>query len=211
VDEERGVYWINHTIMLLAMYSKTRSITRRNKLIPRSFLLRFNTYTDFRFLPRELGTMVAEYLCFVRPLEVFFSEKFHFHGAGDMNEFLWADYRKGIWDGDFLSDRLQIYTSQHGMHGLGLQEYRQVATAFMKKHLKYHGDDDINLFLDAQAGHSKRIAETEYAISTEDHRQITTEVLHQYFLVSTEWQKLLINQALPKKVIVGTSLDFADI
>ena len=35
VDEQRGVYWVNGTIMLLAMYSKTRSITRKNKLIPR--------------------------------------------------------------------------------------------------------------------------------------------------------------------------------
>jgi hypothetical protein len=49
-------------------------------------------------------------------------------------------------------------------------EYRQVAPVFVKKHLKYHGDDDINLFLDAQAGHSKCIVETEYTISTEDHR-----------------------------------------
>ena len=35
VDEQRGVYWVNGTIMLLAMYSKMRSKTRRNKLIPR--------------------------------------------------------------------------------------------------------------------------------------------------------------------------------
>jgi hypothetical protein len=35
VDEQRGVYWVNGTIMLLAMYSKMRSITRKNKLIPR--------------------------------------------------------------------------------------------------------------------------------------------------------------------------------
>jgi hypothetical protein len=35
VDEQRGVYWTNDTMMLLAMYTKTRSITGRNKLIPR--------------------------------------------------------------------------------------------------------------------------------------------------------------------------------
>jgi hypothetical protein len=39
---------------------------------------------------------------------------------------------------------LQIYTSNHGMHGLGFQEYRQVATAFMEKHLKYNVDDPEN-------------------------------------------------------------------
>lgn len=35
VEEQRGVYWVNGTIMLLAMYSKMRSKTRRNRLIPR--------------------------------------------------------------------------------------------------------------------------------------------------------------------------------
>ena len=35
VDEQRGVYWVNGMIMLFAMYSKMRSKTRRNKLIPR--------------------------------------------------------------------------------------------------------------------------------------------------------------------------------
>jgi hypothetical protein len=45
-----------------------------------------------RFLPHELGTMLAEYLCFVRPVEVFFTDKFHYAGAADLNEFLWADY-----------------------------------------------------------------------------------------------------------------------
>jgi hypothetical protein len=35
VHEQRGVYWVNGTVMFLAMYSKMRSITRRNKLIPR--------------------------------------------------------------------------------------------------------------------------------------------------------------------------------
>jgi hypothetical protein len=68
---------------------------------------------------------------------VFFSEKFNCTGVVDLNEFMWADYKKGVWDSEFLSDRLQIYTSKYGMRGLGLQEYRHVATAFMEKHLKY--------------------------------------------------------------------------
>ena len=96
--------------------------------------------------------MLVEYLSFMRPLEVFYCEKFNFKGAVDLNEFLWADYRKGIWDGEFLSDHLQIYLQENGMSALGLREYRQVTIAFMKKHLKYR-EDDIYSFLDAQAGH----------------------------------------------------------
>ena len=33
--ERRGVYWVNGSIMLLAIYSKTRGITSKNRLIPR--------------------------------------------------------------------------------------------------------------------------------------------------------------------------------
>jgi hypothetical protein len=67
----------------------------------------------------------------------------------------------------------------------------------MKRHLKCNADTGINTFLDAQTGHSKRIAEKEYAISMEDHRQLSTEAMHQYFLDSTKWQRLLMDQKLP--------------
>jgi len=40
--------------------------------------------------------MLAEYLSFVRPLEVFFCEKFNFKRAADLNEFLTISYRMQI-------------------------------------------------------------------------------------------------------------------
>jgi len=150
-------------------------------------------------MPKRLGIMLAEYLCIVRPLEVFLSEKFKCKGAEDLNEFMWADHKKGVWDGDFLSDLLQSYTSEHGMRGLGFQEYRQIAIAFMEKHLKYKVDDSdnmLNAFLDIQAGHSSRTAGTDYARSTEDHRQVSREAMHQFFLVSMRWQDLLVQDEL---------------
>jgi len=35
VHEQRGIYWANESMMLLARYSKTRSITGKNRPIPR--------------------------------------------------------------------------------------------------------------------------------------------------------------------------------
>jgi hypothetical protein len=125
--------------------------------------------------------MLVEYLSVVRPLDVVFSEKFSCKGDVHLNEFLWADYRKGVWDCDFLSDRWRVNTSEHGM----------------QKHLKYRVDEsegNLNL-LDVQAGHSSRTAGIEYAKrSTEDHRQISTESMHKFHLVSKEWQRLLLQQ-----------------
>ena len=38
LHEQRGVYWMNGTIMLLGIYSKTRGMTSKNKIIPRYFV-----------------------------------------------------------------------------------------------------------------------------------------------------------------------------
>ena len=78
--------------------------------------LEFNVLT-FTFLPPEPGTMLAEYLCFVRPVEVFFSDEFNHAGAADLNEIFLADYRKESWDGYRLSPRLQEHMSENGMRG----------------------------------------------------------------------------------------------
>ena len=197
VDEQRGVYWANSTIMMLAMYTKTRSITGRNRLIPR-YILRVETLADDRFMPKRLGVLLAEYLAIVRPLEVFLSEKFKCKGATDLNEFIWADYNKGLWTGEFISDLLKKTTSHHEMHGLGFREYRQVATAFMEKHLKYKAadpdDENVNAVFDMQAGHSSRTAGASYAVATEDHRQVSRDVMHRYYTVSREWYELLLEE-----------------
>ena len=147
-------------------------------------------------MPKRLGVLLAEYLAIVRPLEVFLSERFNCKGAADLNEFMWADFNKGLWTGDFLSDLLKQTTSGHGMHGLGFREYRQVATVFMEKHLKYKAadpdDENVNAVFDMQAGHSSRTAGASYAVATEDHRQVSRDVIHRYYTVSREWYELLL-------------------
>jgi DEAD/DEAH box helicase len=147
---------------------------------------------------KQLGMILAEYLAIVRPLEVFYSEKFKCKGGADLNEFMWADHKNGLWTSDFISDLLKCTTSRRGMHGLGFREYRQVAAAFMEHHLKYKMDDpddkNVNAVFDMQAGHSSRTAGVHYAVTTEDHGQVSLEAMHKYFLVSRQWEVLLLEQ-----------------
>jgi hypothetical protein len=35
----------------------------------------------------------------------------------------------------------------------------------------------------------------EYARSTEDHRQVGRDTMHQYFLISKEWHELLLSKS----------------
>ena len=147
----------------------------------------------------------------MRPLEIFLSHKFNCKGANDLNEFLWADYRKGRWNGEFLSDLLKITTSQHKMQALGFRDYRQVALAFMEKYLKYKTKDiqGLNAILDLQAGHNSRTAAADYAVSTEDHGKVSREAMHQYYLASKEWHKLLlhIETQTTRKIVANISED----
>jgi len=151
-------------------------------------------YKLIRFLPSELTELLTEYLAIVRPLEIWLSEHFHLDGAEDLKEFLWSDYKKGVWDGDDLSNLLKRYTADHGMRPLGLLEYRQVAIAFMEKHILYrvtYGDKEEDNIFHLQAGHTDRTANLRYAIATGDSRIITRETLHQFYLASEAWHRLL--------------------
>ncbi len=151
----------------------------------------------------------------MRPLEIFLSHKFNCKGANDLNEFLWADYRKGRWNGEFLSDLLKITTSQHKMQALGFRDYRQVALAFMEKYLKYKTKDiqGLNAILDLQAGHNSRTAAADYAVSTEDHGKVSREAMHQYYLASKEWHELLLHVKAQRarKVAPNISQDLRDV
>ena len=84
------------------------------------------------------------------------------------------------------------------MHGLGFREYRQVAVAFMERHMKYKVDEfrwNMNSILDLQAGHKSRTAGRDYATATGDLREVTREAMHQYYLASCEWHDLMLKHS----------------
>ena len=143
-------------------------------------------------------------------MEIFFAELFHLNGAGDLAEFLWADYKKGVWDGDDLSVILKRLTVSHNMRSLGLQEYRQVATAFMEEHTSYkvrfEDRDDENIFA-LQAGHRVRATNMNYAIAAQQSRIIQKDVLHYYNLASGEWRRLVWNKNGDTRIIANSRLN----
>ena len=127
-----------------------------------------------------------------------FSNKFNCKGRNDLREFLWADYKKGIWTGEYLSDLLKIYTSKNNMRALGFREYRQIAVAFMEKHLKYNIDGfswegEENIF-DLQTGHVGRTVGRNYANAFGDSRVVSREAMHQYYLASKAWYQFLLKK-----------------
>ena len=131
-------------------------------------------------------------------MEIFFSSLFNCNGLNDLDEFLWADYKKGIWSGEYISDLLKAQTSKYKMPALGFREYRQVAVAFMEKHLKHkeHGlawEGEENIF-DSQAGHSGRTVGRNYAVAFGDSGVVPREVWHKHDLASKAWSGFLLEK-----------------
>jgi hypothetical protein len=97
-----------------------------------------------------------------------------------------------------ISNLLQRHFSRAIQVPFGLNEYRQLATAFMNAKLKHKIalsveeviEDDDTLF-DAQAGHSTQIAQAHYAKSQYGFKSIDSIVLENFFKCSVEWQGLL--------------------
>ena len=50
----------------------------------------------------------------------------------------------------------------------------------------------MDAIYDLQAGHSSSIAGNFYAVSDKDHRHVSRDILHQYYLSSKEWYDLLL-------------------
>lgn len=129
-----------------------------------------------------------------------FCDTFKCNGRSDVNEFLWADYKKGIWSGEHLSDLLKIHTSKNKMRALGFREYRQIAVAFMEKHLKHNingfgWEGEENIF-DLQTGHVRKTVELNYANAFGDSRVIGREAMHQYYLASKAWYLFLLEMKI---------------
>ena len=145
----------------------------------------------------------------VRPIEIFFCSQFKLPGLKDLKEFLWADYRKGIWDGEHLSDTLKLVTSaSKDIPELGYRDYRQVATAFMEKHIKHKVDAETESgdnVLDLQAGHSTATATTRYAVGKTDHRIVTRDMLFAFRIASKAWHKLMYSASLQASIVSGIS------
>src|SRR5579871_609795 len=173
----RSVYWCRELVMLGISYSKTRSASGKDKLVA-------------RFLPEEVGDVLVKYLALVRPMEAFIAKQIGCERFENYGKVLFTDHERA-WDGEKLSDIFKSQTNAWGEVAMGFQEYRQVITLFMRKHLKElkweHGDD----ILDKQAGHSSHTAGIRYGIGADDLAELSSDELLGFCHASVTWHSLL--------------------
>ena len=173
----RGIYWCNGRVMIMIGYTKPRSTNGKGKMIA-------------RFLPKAVGDLLVKYLAIVRPMEALIAEEIELQGFERYATNLFVDHEKA-WTADNLSRMFKSQTNKWGEVSMGFQEYRQVATAFMSKHLKQHDmDEEGDDVLDMQAGHSTHTASLRYAVSTSDADELPSDLLYAYLKASESWQAL---------------------
>ena len=179
-DGQRNQYWKNFTIMLLFLYSKTRSRRDTDRVIP-------------RFLSPKVKKQLMMYMTLVRPTMSYLIKALGgLEGENDVDEYLFMDHVHGRWDGERVRTVFKSVTSRNAVGLLEFSTYRQAADLMMEKLIKYkvRGIND-NCFFDMQMGHSSQTAEVGYAVAKDDSNITTKTAIHEYWIVSGEWWKAM--------------------
>lgn len=210
--------------LLSVRYCNTHTGGRRNIFIERGQVVFVTAYHKgyafegsskiiHRYLPREVGELLVQYMWLVRPfeqqLEVSQYDRLSSHG------FLW---RSGVEDPHWTSERVRKLIQEESMIGMGVKlnisSYRQIAIAITRKYLKGEGfmDDreDENIddqdeidqdgiaigpardsVFDKQSGHGTHVAGMIYARAILEAPGAVASVREQYHFASSAWHRLL--------------------
>ena len=107
-DGQRNLYWKNYTIMLLFLYSKTRSRRDMDRVIP-------------RFLSPEVKKQLMMYMTFVRPTMSYLIKALGgLEGETDVDEYLFMDHVHGRWDGERVRTVFKSVTSRNDDRVVGI-------------------------------------------------------------------------------------------
>jgi hypothetical protein len=125
--------------MTLIPNGKAKTSALREKGIPRCISL-------------DVSRLLVEYLVYVRPVQIMFTELFQLPGRAALSAYLFSEpERADNWDGD------RVCIEFCGGGQLGIRQYRHVVIAFMRWHLRpelFSLHNDADSILDVQTGHT---------------------------------------------------------
>lgn len=153
-DALRSLYFRNGVFMIYQSYTKTRNLTNSSKRIT-------------RYLPGNVSSLLKTYLVVARQFEKFCAGKVF----GDTERELYDSYlfvRNGTrMNASHLSTAFKRQLEQSGNLSLNISSYRQVAVAFLEKHV-HPKNFDPTVVMHSQAGHSAATVALHYAQSQQD-------------------------------------------
>lgn len=193
----RSLYLIDGMVCLILTYYKSQSMVKKRKLMA-------------RFLPERIGKLVLMYSMYIRPIA-----KIACVGLKKRNEF---DHWLFLHGGERMNDRKlsEVFRRrivQDGGLRLTFRQYRHVAIGIAKKKLllnwsEKEEEEEVNggsIFVHLQSGHSVGVGRTMYAVSSDELRSLSEEVLEGFKKTSLKWHKLFEKEDVDSPKMVKDS------
>ena len=176
----RNLLCMGGHIALLCQYSKTTALTGRDKLIPHG-------------LDAVTSDILLQDLVLARPLaEVFAKVCFNDSERAQYRDNLFVNFGK-LFTSEDLSDVMASYSFPRIGYKLTINPWRHVQTAWKRKFkcvveeiMEVDATDDVDAL---QAGHSRKIENQLYGLSTSALAGAAEDVLPLFLHASTTWQK----------------------
>lgn len=185
----RNIYIQEGQVMIIADYFKSRGNLGKTRPIP-------------RFLPRELGLLLANYLVRVVPLAQFLYHKKSTNPPQCLDDFLFVSLAEDTHDSSSnIGNVLQKETLRSWGWSAGLLAWRQIAISWNRRirlrdttldnDIEEDSDGSMEDLNDIQAGHTSHIAHAHYGVRADTLHEITPELIAQFKAISVSWHELL--------------------
>lgn len=174
----RSFYWKNGTFMLVQHYAKTRSMANKDVAVA-------------RFLDKVTRNLLLAYLVMVRPVEATLLHQLDNTKNPSIYKLYFLVGHGEQFSGGDVCNYFRKVLQEHGMLGIGIREWRHVATAFMRHHCKLQVLAGDLIGFDEQAAHGVDTAELHYARTATPDKALTAEKELRDYMATESWWELL--------------------
>ncbi|KAK4971943.1 hypothetical protein LTR66_011352 [Elasticomyces elasticus] len=173
----RNIFVLDEEMVFVTVYHKSQAVTRQHKVVP-------------RFLPGRVRQSLVVYLADILPFITLVDRN---GVSGPLRSFLWVD-RKRVWNTSRATRALTQETSIRMAYRITFQDYRHIAIAIDREHVRGlmgDTDDDQDDLYDLGAAHSSRTADQMYGIDASMLRSLSARSINASREVTDWWHWFL--------------------
>ena len=193
---DRNLYVAKGEVVFITQYHKGMVLSDKMKVIP-------------RFLPSDVGALLALYLSYVRP----FTDNVDLtHDGPPTSDYLWSTTKGTSWETDRMSKALSDCGERLIGIRLTIRSYRQIAVAFSRdvvhasmptsqRFQDFLAEDELveqdllepgeENAVALQTAHTSRLRQNHYAVSSDSISRLSSKSLEVFAEVSHEWHQFL--------------------
>jgi hypothetical protein len=199
---DRHIIILDSLLCFLGQYNKTTYRTLVDKLIARA-------------VPDIVGKLIVFYLVYIRPLEMYWAPV-AFPNNKDLirlyESYLWVSNER-LWTTDDFTVAFKAATGPGIGVELGFADWRDVAIAVLKKHLRIYkldGENIDDILEGLHTGHRPEVSQNNYAVSM--HLEDSTALIRELLNTCHRWHKFwLSKESIPQPVDDNSNISNAQL